>query len=86
MTGELTVALFLGELTTTSGLLDVLEKNWGQWHVKKDSGKVIFDSQSTLEQYNGFIQDINAAREEQFAAQQRLASVIRTSASGESPD
>ena len=58
------------------GALELLEANWDRWNYDESSGKVIFQDHAAVVQYNAFMREINAARDDQLAAQKRLAAAI----------
>jgi len=55
------------------GILDLLEENWGKWNHDPKKMKLLFAGTRTLNQYNAFMQEINAAATEQKRIQEELA-------------
>jgi len=57
-------------------VLDLLDSNWGQWQYNSASGKLRFNSTTAVQRYNTYLQEIDSAREDQTAAQQKLAALV----------
>jgi hypothetical protein len=53
--------------------LALLEENWGKWYYNPEKTKIIFAGTKTLNQYNAFMQEMEAAATEQRRLQQGLA-------------
>jgi hypothetical protein len=57
-------------------VLDLLDANWGHWSYNADSGRLRFETQDLVEQYDSDLRGINEAGLEQMASQKRLATVM----------
>jgi biopolymer transport protein ExbB/TolQ len=57
------------------GTLDLLDKQFGKWRFDSSVNQVIFEDDEALERYNGFLDVINKAAEDQVAAQEKLLSI-----------
>lgn len=55
------------------GVLSLMETNWGSWSCP--NGRVTFEDQKTLGEYNALIADLRTASQEQLAAQKKLVSL-----------
>ena len=60
-------------MTGMTGVLDLLENNWGKW--KSDSELVTFEDTALARKYNALIQEIQAAGEAQISAQRKLVNL-----------
>lgn len=56
-------------------VLDLLETNWGHWAYNDVDGRLRFDNGDLVEQYSGYLQEINEAAKKQEASQMRLAGI-----------
>lgn len=61
------------------GILDLLDNEWDHWKYNEATGRVRFESQADLQQYNSFLRQISQARADQTASQNRLASLMQSS-------
>ena len=55
------------------GVLSLMETNWGSWSCP--GGRVTFENEQTLGEYNALIADLRSASQEQLAAQKKLVSL-----------
>jgi len=55
------------------GVLTLLEKNWGSWSCP--TGRVTFEEERMLREYNALIADLRTAGKEQIEAQKKLVSL-----------
>jgi hypothetical protein len=58
------------------GVLELLDENWGQWHYRDDTQRLVFDKTAVLDKYNALLNDIKQAGVDQTTAQKHLALVI----------
>jgi hypothetical protein len=61
--------------TITSELLkacDLLDENWGRWHVDGNTGELIFDNDSAVQEFNAIRAKVSDVAEEQKRSQAEL--------------
>src|ERR1043166_267921 len=56
-------------------VLNLLEKDWGNWNYDDKAGEVLFSDTATLDQYKTYLDDIVTSGKQQVALQQRLVSI-----------
>lgn len=57
------------------GALDLLDKQYGKWRYVAATEQINFTDDAAIDQYNGFMKEINQAAEDQAAAQEKLLSL-----------
>jgi len=67
-------------------VLDLLDQNWGKWK-RNDSGRLVFNDQSTASAFNDYIKTIQKTTAEETQLQQELADRVQgfSGASGVKP-
>lgn len=59
------------------GSLDVLEDQFGKWKIEPNTGRLLFNDDTSIEKYNHFMEEIDQAADAQAKAQEKLVNLAR---------